>query len=128
MEISQVRALGQILDINYGTGNKSGEFRPPTMCITSKVEGDVLTCTYTTIVHLASERNLREQVRVFEDESVKLVNDFMKSVRKQFKESAGASLKAKQISTNDSIELITASPFTPRKTAYYRRFVSFKIG
>ena len=28
----------------------------------------------------------------------------------------------------DSVELITASPFTPRKTAYYRRFTRFQGG
>ena len=127
LSTQDINSLGQILDINYGT-SRLGEYRTPTMSITTSLQGDKMTCTYTTICHVASERNLRDQIGVFENESLKLVNEYIGLVKKQFKESAGSGLKLKEIGTNDSVELITTSPYIPRKTAYYRRFVTFQVG
>jgi hypothetical protein len=97
------------------------------MSIRTSLQGDCLSCVYTTIVHLASERNLRDQVKVFEDESTKLIGDYIKELKKEFKNSSGRAIKLKELSSSDNVELITASPFTPRKTAYYRRFTRFRI-
>jgi hypothetical protein len=97
------------------------------MSIKSSLSGNILTCTYTTVVNLASERNLRDQVKVFEDESVKLLKDYIKELKRKFKDYSGRTLKVKDLGTRDSVELITTSPFTPRKTAYYRRFSDFSL-
>ena len=126
LSLSEVNFLGQILNETWGQSTR-GDFRTPTMSIRTSLQGDNLTCTYTTIVHLASERNLRDQVRVFEGESAKLTNDYIKEIKKEFKDAAGRTLKVKELSTNDSIELITSSPYTPRKTAYYRRYTNFQV-
>ena len=123
---SEINALGQCLNDDWA-GSTMGDFRSPVMSIKTSVSGDVLTCTYTTIVNLASERNLRDQVKVFEDESIKLLKDYVAELKKKFKQSTGRALKVKQLGTRDSVELITASPFTPRKTAYYRRFSDFSL-
>ena len=123
---SEINALGQCLNDDWA-GSTLGNFRTPTMSIKSTLSGNILTCTYTTVVNLASERNLRDQVKVFEEESIKLLKDYVKELKKKFKEITGRSLKAKDLGTRDSVELITASPFTPRKTAYYRRFSDFSL-
>jgi hypothetical protein len=123
---SEINALGQILNDTWGQSTR-GDFRTPTMSIQTTLQGDTLSCNYTTIVHLASERNLRDQVKVFEDESIKLTSDYIKELKKEFKDSSGRALKLKEIGTTDNVELITASPFTPRKTAYYRRFTRFQV-
>ena len=123
---SEINVLGQCLNDDWG-GSKMGDFRTAVMSIKSSLSGDILTCTYTTVVNLASERNLRDQVKVFEDESVKLLKDYIKELKRKFKDYSGRSLKVKDLSTRDSVELITMSPFTPRKTAYYRRFSDFSL-
>jgi len=123
---SEINALGQVLNDTWGQSTR-GDFRTPTMSIKTSLQGDCLSCNYTTIVHLASERNLRDQVKVFEEESIKLINDYIKEIRNEFKDASGRALKIKELSTSDSVELITASPFTPRKTAYYRRFTRFRV-
>ena len=123
---SEINFLGQILNDTWGQSTR-GDFRSPTMSIRTSLQGDRLSCVYTTIVHLASERNLRDQVKVFEEESVKLINDYIKELKKEFKASSGKAIKLKELSSSDNVELITASPFTPRKTAYYRRFTRFRI-
>tara|TARA_R110001583_G_scaffold16272_8_gene66675 strand:- start:12818 stop:13204 length:387 start_codon:yes stop_codon:yes gene_type:complete len=126
LNTSEVNSLGQVLNDTWGKSTCQ-EFRTPTMSITTSLQGDCLSCNYTTIVHLASDRNIREQVKRFEEESVKLTSEYMKRVRKEFKKLSGRALKVKEINSTDSVELITASPFTPRKTAYYRRFTNFKV-
>ena len=126
LNTSEVNTLGQILNDTWGQGTM-GDFRTPTLSIRTSLQGDVLTCTYTTICHLASDRDTRGQVRVFEEESIKLISDYMKELKKRFKSGAGRAIKTKEINTTDSVEMITASPFTPRKTAYYRRFTTFQV-
>ena len=127
LDSHQINSLGQILNDTWGQSTL-GDFRTPTMAIRTTCSGETLTCQYTTIVHVASERNLRDQVRVFEDESIKKINEYIKMVKKEFKDSTGENLKLKEQGTHDSVELITASPFTPRKTAYYRRSTNFQVG
>ena len=115
----EISVLGNILNTTYG---KTSTARSPTMSIKGTLSGDSLTLTYTTIIHLASERNLRDQCRRFEEESVALIKDYVKMLKKEFKKNAGRALKCKEQDSNDSVEMITTSPYTPRKTAYYRRF------
>ena len=124
MDNQTIQILGQILDTTWG---KSSTISSPTMAIKGTLAGDTLTVSYTTIVHLASERNLRDQVRKFEEESVQLTNDFCKKCKKEFKDTSSSALKLKQLTTNDSVELVTASPYTPRRTAYYRRFTTYEV-
>jgi len=126
LSVSEVNSLGQVLNDTWGQSTR-GDFRTPTMAIRASLSGDTLSCVYTTIVHLASERNLRDQCRVFEDESSKLIGEYIKSIKKEFKDLAGRVLKVKEINSTDSVELITTSPYTPRKTAYYKRFSNFQI-
>ena len=123
---SEVNVLGQILNDTWGQSTR-GEFRTPTMCIKTTLQGDLLSCSYTTVVNLASERNLRDQVKPFAEESIKLTGDYVKNLKKEFKDLAGRALKLKELNSTDNVELITTSPFTPRKTAYYRRFTRFQI-
>lgn len=117
-----INALGQILNHSWGA---SSTVSSPTMSITTGLSGDTLTVKYVTIVHLASELQLREQMKKFEDESIKLVSDYVSNIKKEFKKSAGRAIKMKTKNTTDSVEMITTSPYTPRKTAYYRRNTVF---
>tara|TARA_Y100000004_G_C8774482_1_gene352189 strand:- start:71 stop:457 length:387 start_codon:yes stop_codon:yes gene_type:complete len=123
---SEINALGQVLNSTWGNSQMS-DFRTPTMSIRTSLSGDVLTCSYTTICNFASERNLRDQVSSVESDSVKLIKDYIKEVKKRFKEISGRTLKTKELNTRDSVELITTSPYTPRKTGYYRRFTDFQV-
>jgi len=123
---NEINALGQVLDSTWGESPMS-EFRTPTICIRTSLSGDVLTCTYTTVCNFASDRNLRDQVASAESDSVKLLKDYIREMKKRFKEVAGRTLKVKELNSRDNVELITTSPFTPRKTGYYRRFTDFQV-
>ena len=71
---------------------------------------------------------MHEQKKAYDDESVKLTDDYMKRVKKEFKEATGRALKVKQLSTTDDLEIISSQPHvSARKVAYYTRNSQFEI-
>lgn len=89
---------------------------------------DCLMLIYTTIVHIASDTSMRLQVARESERSISMIDDFSKAVKKQYKEKSGSSIKLKEASTDDDIEIISTTFHSPRKSGYYRRKVMFKIG
>jgi len=126
LTVQDIHVLGQILNATYG---KSSTLSPVSSvkCSLYGSEPVKLCVDYTSIVTFASEQSMRDQKKVFENESNQATNNKMKQVKKEFKEAAGRSLKVKQTNSDDSIEVINASPHTPRKTAYYRRKTIFEV-
>ena len=84
--------------------------------------------TYTTIVNFASDSSLSSQVRKESNRSIEMINDAIKTVKKTYKEASGRTLKCKEVSTDDGIEVISVTFHSPKKVAYYRRFVTYEIG
>ena len=123
LSIEETNILGSILNDTWG---KSSTPVSPTVSIKTSVQGDTMHVKYTTVVYLASDRNLRDQVTKCEQESAKLCSDYVKMIKKNFKDASGRALKVSEKDTNDSVEIITTSPHTPRKTAYYRRFTRYQ--
>ena len=73
------------------------------------------------VVQFASEHSLREQADRISEESVKILNDAVKSLKKDFKEKTGTTLKLKEDGSYDNVEVVSGSIHSPRKIAYYRR-------
>ena len=126
LTMQDIHVLGQILNTTYG---KSSTLSPSTSvkCKLYGSEPVKLCVDYTSVVTFASESSMRDQKKVFENESNQATNNKMKSIKKEFKEAAGRSLKTKQTISDDSIEVISASSHSPRKTAYYRRKTIFEV-
>tara|TARA_A100001011_G_scaffold170603_1_gene179485 strand:- start:256 stop:642 length:387 start_codon:yes stop_codon:yes gene_type:complete len=127
LTVQDIHVLGQILNTTYG---KSSTLSPvaSVKCQLYGSEPTKLSVDYTSVVTFASEASMREQKKAFENESNQATNNKMKEIKKEFKDAAGRALKAKQLKSEDSIEVINASPHTPRKTAYYRRKTLFEVG
>ena len=122
---SEISALGQVLDTTFG---RTSTANTATASIKTKLHGSVLTVSYKCIVHFASDGAMHEQKKGYDDESVKLINDYMKRGKKEFKELGGRALKVKQVSTDDDLEIISAQPhISPKKVAYYTRRATFEI-
>ncbi len=122
LSIQETNVLGQIFDDTWGRSTTNASNRSPTHIVKCRLVGEgQVTVDYTCVVTFASESGLRDQKAVFENESVEATKDAVKRMKSKFKENAGRALKVKELSTNDSIEIINTSPHNPRKTAYYRR-------
>lgn len=125
MTFEQVNILGQILDTTFG---RSSTTKSSTFSIKTTMTSDRINVAYTTIVNLVGDKPARDQVREQERISEKLIGDFMDNVKKEFKAAAGSTLKLKKHDSTDEIELISMSPYNPKKTAYYRRRAVYTIG
>lgn len=123
MNFNEVNVLGQIINTTFGApASPSG-----TYSIKCTLAGNTLVVKYTTVVHFASERGLTDQVARYNLEGAQMVNACMKEIKKQFKDIAGRSLKAKDLGGQDNVELLQSNARIPRKTAYYRFNRTFEI-
>ena len=121
---SEINVIGNIIDTTWGRYSTA---KSPTVSIKASLSGDMLTLNYTTVVYFASEHAMSQQLPRYQDESAQVCNDYMKDLRKEFKESAGRALKVKEQDSSDSVEVIYVSSTSPRKTAYYRRVTTFLV-
>lgn len=126
LTMQDIHVLGQILNTTFG---KSSTLSPvaSVKCHLYSSEPTKLCVDYTSVVTFASEASMRDQKSVFEDESNQATNNKMKEIKKEFKGAANRALKIKQLTSEDSIEVISASSHSPRKAAYYRRKTIFEV-
>lgn len=125
LSMQEINILGQILNSTFGASSTTVS---PTFSIKYTMQGDVIVFTYTTICNIVMGINPRDQVREQERASVEILKDYVKNVEKAYKQAAGSALKLKELGSDDSVEMLTMSPHNPKRTAYYRRKTSFKIG
>jgi hypothetical protein len=132
LSFEEINVIGQITNSTWGNWSTKRNPGISIKCSLSSAvpdEGpDILTLQYTTVVNLTSDsqRSMRDAVAIYEDESIRASNDYLKDMKKDFKEAMGRSLKLKEIDTYDSVELITMSPYSPKRTAYYRRYTKLQ--
>lgn len=125
LSMQEINILGQILNDTYGA---SSTVVSPTFSIKHSMQGDVITFTYTTICNIVMGINPHDQVRSQAEESTVKISDKVKAVEKMFKEVSGRKLGLKEVGSDDSVEMISMSPHNPKRTAYYRRKTTYKIG
>lgn len=121
MDAKQLSALAQSFQDVIGSpdGRQS---------VSYKFIGETLQVTYMSVVHFAEERSMREQVNRETERSVQTVNDAVKKVNDRFKEITGKGAKLKEVRSTDNVEIISATATSPRRIAYYRRYVEFEVG
>ena len=124
LSMQQVNTLGQLINTTFG---KRSTTAAPTESIKRVMQGNSLIVKYTTIVHFASEQSMREQSKELERAAVQLSKKAVNEVESEFKKVEGKSLKLKKKATDNGIELISMSPYNPRKVAYYRYNTTYEI-
>jgi hypothetical protein len=119
-------ALGQAIDTTWGRSST-----PKTASYSVKLTmmgPDRLLASYAAVVNFGTERQMIDMKRRYSEESVGITDEVMKSVKSNYKELAGESLSAKELSSVDNLEIIGFNVHNPRRTAYYRRRTVFEIG
>jgi nitrate/TMAO reductase-like tetraheme cytochrome c subunit len=124
MTFDEVNVLGNLINTTYGKqSSPTGEYS-----IKCDLAGDTMTLKYTTLVHFASERGLRDQVIRCSEEAHQRLNDYLAKVKSDFREAAGSTLKTTEAGMADNVELIQSTTNSPRKIAYYRMNHTLKLG
>lgn len=112
--------LGQITQKGWGVSSMPNS-------VTCSLGDGIITLKYMTIVHFAAERALRDQVARINQESIQVLTKCAEDMKSTFKEETGDTLRLKETSNKDSLEMIVATNNSPRRVAYYRRQVTLRV-
>lgn len=115
MNMKHYNTLSTLLNTTFGGSSSRGGERS----VKAEFLGENLVFTFTSVVHFAEERSLQMQVDRLADESVQVLQDGLSTLKSEFKEVTGETLKTKDVKSSDNIELVSA--MSQRKVAYYRR-------
>ncbi|MAF24743.1 hypothetical protein CL634_04125 [bacterium] len=123
LSFKQVNALGNILNSSWGKSSSANTFD-----CKGELSGDNMVVTYSTVIYYASSDGMNAQASKLMDESNARINELIKNAKTEYNTTLGETLALKEISNNDSYELLQASTLNPRKVALYRRRVVFQVG
>lgn len=119
-------ALGQAIDTTWG---RSSTPQTASYSVKLKMLGpDRLEASYAAVVNFGTERQMIDMKRRYVDESKSVTSAVLKAVKTNYKELSGETLRAKELSATDSLEIINLNVHNARRTAYYRRKAIFEIG
>jgi hypothetical protein len=65
--------------------------------------------------------------QMYESESIEVINAALKNVKAIYSKLSGKTLKSKEHTTSDSLEIIGFAIHNPKRTAYYRRKTAFEL-
>lgn len=120
-------ALAQAVDTTWG---RTSTPRVPSYSVKLTFQGeDKLLVSYAAIVNFVTEKQMIEMKRAYATEADSIVSAAVKSLKSRYKDITGESLTVKPVkdSENDSIEIISMNIFNAKRTAYYRRKVTFEM-
>lgn len=120
-----LHALGEAIDTSWG---RSSQPIPNGFSVKMTLSGqNQLNVTYQTVVNFASEREML-RVKLFEaEQATKNVKAVLDNVKKNYKESSGNSLRLKEVSSSESVEIVGMNVHNPKRTALYRKKCIFEI-
>ena len=119
LSIEEVNCLGNILNSTFG---KSSTPNTPTSSTVGVLSGNSVVVTYTTILHLPENYHYHDKNFLESEKEIahKVCKDYISNIKSSFKKENNRNLSLKELSSDDSLELITVSPFSPIKKAYFR--------
>jgi len=120
LSTQELNALGHITQKGWGVSSMPNS-------VTCSTNGETITFKFLTVVHFAADQALRAQVDRIKYESIDIITKCVADTKAKFKEATGKTLKLKEASNTDSIEVIAATNLSPRRVAYYRRQVTLQV-
>lgn len=118
-------ALGQAIDTTWG---RSSTPKTASYSVKFTLQGSSMVASYQAVVNFGTEREMIDMKRLYESESVSVINESIKRIKSIYKEISGNTLKVKEVNSNDSLEIIGFGVHNPRRTAYFRKKTVFEIG
>ncbi len=125
MNFEEYNILGSIINDGWGqsTEDPGGAFK-----IISKITGeDKLCITCMIVVNLLNRNEMQKECNKAYQQCQKACDAKLKQIKKEFKEVAGRTLKTKQLSHDESVELINMSAYSPKGTALVRGIYNFEV-
>lgn len=125
LDSETVAALGDAVNSTWGKSStaRSGS---PSCSITAQLVGDgKLMLKYVAIVSFVLGRDEKELFKRYRDESMGAIKEYVKWLKEEFKSRQDRALKLKlpTVAVEPSVEMITTSAYSPRRSAYFRNTV-----
>ena len=130
LEVQDVNTLGDIINSTFG--RTSTPRSTNTLSITCKILNEnTLLITFTTIMTFYNNSQMQAQKNKMNDESKRIINQYIKELKTQFKERAGKTIKLEPKGEGETtLEIYNVqSHINTKKDAFYRHkvFVEFSI-
>lgn len=120
-----INAVGQAIDTTWGRTST-----PMTASYSVKftlLGGNRILASYMVITNFVSEKEMILMKRSCSEESEKVIDAHVRTVKETYKDITGQTLKFGQVETSDSLEIIGFNVHNPKRTAYYRRKTVFDL-
>ena len=121
-----INILANIINSDWGNSSMSSGGKT-IYSVKAKIISDSIEVVYTTIAQFASEDVLRVQMPRYDDEALQRIDAYVKLMKSKYKEATSTTLTCKQRTTYANIEMLSMSPYSPVKSAYYRRHVIYDM-
>ena len=122
LDIEGVRAFSQVVD--YTFGGSDGRYK-----VSSDMAGENLTMKYKSIFQFSDHNSMKLQTMRLEKESEDLIKEVLKKAKSAYDgASDGSKLKASLTNDMDDVQLVGTAIYSPKRTAYYTRIMTYKLG
>lgn len=118
-------ALGQAIDTTWG---RSSTPKTAGYSVKFNLQGNRIIASYAAVVNFGTEKDMILMKRSYAEESQAVIAEAIKQVKATYRDVAEKSIVLKEVSSNDSLEIIGFGVHNPKRTAYYRRKTVFEIG
>tara|TARA_R110000744_G_scaffold20477_10_gene53810 strand:+ start:3247 stop:3618 length:372 start_codon:yes stop_codon:yes gene_type:complete len=122
LDLEGLRAFSQIVDYDYSGSN--GQYK-----VSSTLSETNLVMRYKSIFQFADNNTLKYQSMRLEKESEDLIKEVLNKAKGAYDDvSNESSISAKLIRDSDDVQLMGTSIYSPKRTAYYTRIMTYKLG
>ena len=121
MDYNTINALGSAIDNVYSYTSEGGDRKT----VAKIVNNNELHISYRTILNIGRDSDLTMQMSLLVKESKDMIASRLRTIKSEFKASAGETLKTKAIGEFDNCETLTVSPYSPfrkLKFSYTKKF------
>jgi hypothetical protein len=125
MENIDLSALAQATDTSFG---RSSTPNAASFSVKWKILGESrIQAMYMALSNFGTEREMLEMKRACEKDSIEVIAEYVKHVKKMYKDLTGDTLSLKQIGSDVSLEMIGMNPHNPKRTCYFKNAVLFEM-
>ena len=118
--VKGLRALSQELD--YTFGGSSGDYK-----VSYDITEGSFKLSYKAIFQFADNQTLRLQTDRLSQTSEDMLKEAMRRGKGAYDDASEATLSTQLVGDNDDVQLVGTTIYSPRRTAYYTRVMTYKL-
>ena len=123
MEYELISNIGNAIDNVYNYSSEDGARKT-----VAKLNNDKeMSISFRTILNIGRDSDLQHQTAFLKKEANDLISSRLRTIKAEFKSLSGRGLITKKISSNDSFETLTVSPYSPFRKIKYTCSYTYEV-